>query len=502
VSGDNKAPKWSQYVAIAILAVSSLFVIWASQPVWEQQHLNDDSFITLTYAKNLVNGNGFVYNHPPATLGTTTPFFTLLTAGLTRILPTLTVIENAILISVLSWLGTAISLFFISKHLKFHPIAAAMPAVVLLTIVNSTWLWFLGMEIWLFEFLLVLSVYLVITNRQIWAGLIVGLLFLTRGEGSLMGIMLGIFLLWKNKKIPWRYISAGSFVLILWTTYAYPTFGTLLPNTLTAKIAHQTWLVEHGRNYHFFTLFSQRLPQWIQSFKLGSTWLMNPFLILAGVGLMFVVIKKQWSWLLFVGWGLIYLIAYSIINPGTYPWYALHFYIIIEIMAGVGLAWLVNTAIHQTGRRKMGLILTAVLVAVVFIGSNLSRGFNTRQTYSGDNRAGPYTAIATWLNQNTQPEDSVAYLEIGYLGYFSNNRIVDLAGLIDPKIAANISQHGFTWGFFHYHPTYLVFNPGMDSEAYLAKIRAAQNQYTEVARFPGGPNDLPLILFQRIESQN
>jgi hypothetical protein len=128
----------------------------------------------------------------------------------------------------------------------------------------------------------------------------------------------------------------------------------------------------------------------------------------------------------------------------------------------------------------------------------LSREIVSIRTFAGDGRAPIYTAIADWLNHNTQPEDSIAYLEIGYLGFYSQNRIVDLAGLTDPLIASHIAKDGFTWGFWHYQPKYLVFNPGMDSEAYLAGIRSAANEYEEVARFSGGPDDLPLILFRRL----
>ena len=43
----------------------------------------DDSFITFRYARNLLAGSGFTYNPgQPAVLGTTTPLYTLLMAGL------------------------------------------------------------------------------------------------------------------------------------------------------------------------------------------------------------------------------------------------------------------------------------------------------------------------------------------------------------------------------------------------------------------------------------
>ena len=42
----------------------------------------DDAFITFRYARNLLAGQGFVYNAGQRVLGTTTPLYTLLLAGL------------------------------------------------------------------------------------------------------------------------------------------------------------------------------------------------------------------------------------------------------------------------------------------------------------------------------------------------------------------------------------------------------------------------------------
>ncbi|HEC35405.1 MAG TPA: hypothetical protein ENI39_02600, partial [Anaerolineae bacterium] len=42
----------------------------------------DDAYITFRYARNLVEGRGFVYNLGERVLGTTTPLYTLLLSGL------------------------------------------------------------------------------------------------------------------------------------------------------------------------------------------------------------------------------------------------------------------------------------------------------------------------------------------------------------------------------------------------------------------------------------
>ena len=42
----------------------------------------DDSFITYRYARNILAGDGFVYNPGEAVMGTTTPLYTLLMVAL------------------------------------------------------------------------------------------------------------------------------------------------------------------------------------------------------------------------------------------------------------------------------------------------------------------------------------------------------------------------------------------------------------------------------------
>ena len=60
----------------------------------------DDAYITFRYARNIVNGVGFVYNVGEYVLGTTTPLYTLLMAALSFILrsqnfPTIALWVNA-----------------------------------------------------------------------------------------------------------------------------------------------------------------------------------------------------------------------------------------------------------------------------------------------------------------------------------------------------------------------------------------------------------------------
>ncbi len=207
--------------------------------------MNDDSFITLTFAKNLAAGNGFVFNHPPAVLGTTTPLFTVIIAGLASIFRQAEIAAVAIYFSAFCWLVISWLFFFFRKAwgLKLWQVC-----ILALVVAGSGWIGNLRMEAYPFAYLLILCLSIFWTERYWLAGLIAGLLFLTRGEGLLILGLLSItvaLLDWRSRKSIDRKTGLKILKLVigfglrvaLWAAYAELTFGSFLPNTLAAKQA-------------------------------------------------------------------------------------------------------------------------------------------------------------------------------------------------------------------------------------------------------------------------
>ena len=78
----------------------------------------DDSYITFRYARNILAGEGFVYNPGEAVLGTTTPLYTLImvvsgavSGGTEAPFPELAMLVNALADGL-----TAVLLFLMGKH--------------------------------------------------------------------------------------------------------------------------------------------------------------------------------------------------------------------------------------------------------------------------------------------------------------------------------------------------------------------------------------------------
>jgi hypothetical protein len=86
-----------------------------------------------------------------------------------------------------------------------------------------------------------------------------------------------------------------------------------------------------------------------------------------------------------------------------------------------------------------------------------------------DNRSKLYQAVGNWLNGNTLPGQSVGALEVGIIGYCADRKMVDFAGLIQPRVAAQFDfgkdyEDAAIWAVETYKPDYLVirkvFSPG------------------------------------------
>lgn len=131
-------------------------------------------------------------------------------------------------------------------------------------------------------------------------------------------------------------------------------------------------------------------------------------------------------------------------------------------MVALGFVAVKEYAAMFAGKLKyIGHVFSMALIVIV-VGLF---GYSRREVIlhsSGDPRAASYLALADWLNTNTNPSESVAYVEIGYLGYYTENRVIDLLGLVTPGITSYIAQGDIAQGFWMYDPDYFIYLPDFD----------------------------------------
>lgn len=499
-----------QIILIVTLLAASLFGLWAAE---QQRHkyLNDDTLITLTYAKNLAAGQGFVFNQAPATLGTTTPLLALVVGGLAALLPALSVIDVAVFFTALCWIAIPWILFLFHRSWGLQAWQAVMMGLIVMA---SGWVNLLGMEGYLFAALLMLSFSWLYSRRYLAAGVTAALLFLTRGEGAVVLLLLLAAALWSawrdSSRSGWKRLYPAlqlllgfAVPLLIWGLYAYVTFGRILPDTLAAKIAQ-------GQAGFWHTLYDELrqtwLPAWGAPFRLAQVPIFNLWwlLVLTGLVASLAVYRR---WLILAVWALLYTVSYSILRVAAYWWYQLPIIFVLQLFAGLGLVTLVTQAFQikrQPGgrRARVGLAarVTAVAVVVLVLVVLGSRTWQTVTQGPGDFLRGKsLVAVSRWLDEHTAPTDSVAYIEVGYLGYYTSNRIVDLVGLVTPEIAPHIATRDFAWGFWHFKPDYYLYVPTADwaLKSIHEDARFAE-QYQAVAQLPGPREGTEFTVYRRV----
>jgi hypothetical protein len=462
------------------------------------QFLNDDAYITLTYAKNFGSGRGFVFGSDIPSFGFTSPLWTLLLG----IAYWITGIENLDrLASVLGGICWSSAILIIFRYRQSWGLSSPIAFMVCLVISLAIPFITLGMESHLFTLLLVLSITLFLNNQPLWTGISIGLLHLTRGEGVLLApILFGFYVspqvhyLKSRIKDICRWtltISVGFLLPVLtWSTYAILTFGHVFPNTLKAKQAQL--LTTHWSSFSH-RLFREWLPNWGSELTIAGVpigW------FLLAIGAAYMILRARASLILFA-WMVIYIAGYAVLRVAGYAWYQLPILFVLQFILGVGIGVLFAQIFE---RRHILAKVSFSCLTLIFLSLLITPFSKTVLNFRGDYRARDYINLSEWLSSNTETEDSVAAIEIGYIAYFSKRPVVDLAGLVDPEITAHIIQGDFSSGFWNALPEYFIWmNQFRHLLGGIRRSPCFKNYYKLV-------NKIPLrrgvaVIYQRINSE-
>lgn len=465
-------------------ALSLLGLLWLR--FHQPPNTVDDAYTTFRYARNLVNGLGFVYNPGEQVLGTTTPAYTLLLAFASRLsgyadFPRLAVVVNALLNAVAfalllrlttrltgwRWAGLAAGLLLALEGRLLDFSTGGMESSFYLTAILGTWA-------------------LAVEGHTRWAALLAGLAFLIRPDGvTLMVAFLGWLGLeglhhtglihtlpfgldltalrsrrWLTA-LPWAELGLSLLVVLPWLIFATLYFGQPIPQSVLAKselyrippfTALRAFIVQ------LRTVFPFTLPplQDNQSLARQLAQIVLPgVIVLLGVWASAQRRPRAWA----IGLYLVTFIAfYSAGNPFWIGWYEIpiiFFYEVFLLAAGVwvsrwGAAILGRNQPASTGRFSSIVMpavtgLMFVILAIPFLSRLnvvpwekplrpawvLNAAFNKRREFD-------YQLMAKMLAPAAHHNRLVAIPEIGAFGYrygppTAPGRLFDTSGLISPK---------------------------------------------------------------------
>jgi hypothetical protein len=472
-----------------ITVLGLLLLLGLVQSLIYQYYYVDDTFITLRYLNNLIDGHGLSFNPGERTEGYScfawivllAPFARLVKAAGTGFPDTFIL---ARILGIIAGLATLVVLWRMSRCLFGSPNrfwALVPPGWLVLS--PPFWVWASsGMETALFAFLITLALHRFIiedqdANAKPWSAFILILASLTRPEGPLYFIALLFYYLCSNRKflsdrrfLQWLLLFSIPYAVYFIWRLAY--FGQFFPTSVMAKSqTNPVWALQQGIIYlgNFFRMHGGTvlyLPVLIPLFvreSAGTTRVARASLAMAVAGAVLILIAGG-DWMFYSRFVIPFLPA-----------------LIVPTVMGY---WLLYRAIRRRSGQQTFLsgrpALTGISAAVMILGSvYLSfsgfRGggddtmYDFRRTFSTwisrPHRLGPYlrtawltpvkgisfglardttplvtwvgtaNTVADWIETNTDDTALLASTVAGYVPFRTGRPTIDMLGLNDVQIA-------------------------------------------------------------------
>lgn len=399
----------------------------------------DDAYIFYQYAKNIADGNGYVFNIGEKVNATTSPLYTLLLAFVYFIVKPLLPYSLEYVGAIVSIISVLVILFLLYKLLKDDErffitslIFFSMPVLK----------YGFGMETFFNLALILASIYYFTQEQFALSFSLAGLSILARLDSFLFAGILFLFYIIKYKKLPsFKVILFFLLMIIPWFVFSKFYFDSLLPTTIALKLT-QHKLGIFGNGLIFLTGSVIHIP--------GKIFTISGIIILLIISLSYFKIKRI---TLFANdgikilsyWSIALFILYAfVINAPPYKWYYIPFTIMLAITFSLFITNVVKSFIHKR-------ILFAILFlsAITLPVKNFIEGYNAK--YSN------FIKVTDWLNYNAEEGSSIAADDIGILGYhYKRGKMVDALGLVNPEISQQLLNKNYNWLVDHYKPDYIV----------------------------------------------
>lgn len=414
-------------------------ILFAVAGILLMNYVTDDTYIHMCYARNLVEHGEMSFNVGDPTYGATSPLWIFLIAGLMKL-----GIAPLLATKILGISAGLLTLLIFDKILAAFSVPPNWRWWSLLLVASDAWFlrWsFSGMETPLAGAMLLLLLMPALVPSISWLawGVVAGLATLVRPEFMLLWPVALYWHLWACNEIGSRTLplfkSILGFLMIYgpWLGYANSVFGRMSPETAAAK--------SYGLDFDLFSL-AESIIRSIE--ELGA---IQGILWLAIIPLFVIVFRssKRISGtpayknrvvvaLIALGWVAVLVGGYALKKVWIISRY-LSPLLPVMLLTTLGLIAFLRQRLPDNGARVFNVLLGGAVVLTI-----CWNGFVTVamvKPHADKFSAGVeecFIGTGQWISENTPEGSLIAAHDIGALGWESNRKIIDLAGLVSPEI--------------------------------------------------------------------
>jgi hypothetical protein len=393
-------------------------IIFLSQALLYHEYIMDDAFISFRYSRNLIDGHGLVWNpgeSPPvegySNFLWVTVMAVLMKAGAEPVV-------TSKILGVLFGLAGLILMYMLCRRLWGKTLFAALPPM-LTALFPEHGLWGIGgLETQMYLFLLIVSVYLFLSEQRSegfpWSGIAFALLALTRSEGPIYFAATYLFLfLFPRGGVEEKYrIHAGHFKwTLLFVCFYLPYF---------------LWRIFYYKHFFPNTYYAK------QSFLGGLDYIMDFFLVVSpflaiGIFGFLGTSRRQAVYLYF----LVFAATIPLLNidpqMGDFNRFLIHILPLLSLLAVIGIKELKE----KWNIRVAYLLLSGLLLymSVYCIHHGRSLKIMADLYSSGMNRV--HIMLGKKFREEIPPDRPIALADCGAIPYYSNLPTIDTWGLVN-----------------------------------------------------------------------
>lgn len=398
------------------------------------EYTPDDTYIYLRTAVNVVQGDGWSFNPGDPSYSVTGPLWAMLIAGGAAVGLDPYIVAKSLDATLAALAVLALQLLVFSA--TEDRLLAAWTAIIT-TFDASLLRWAgSGMETSLAVLLTILVVRYVIEDEWLIAGAALGLLVLVRPEYALLAPWIVI----ATRESPWKIhlrrwaapLALMTAIAGAWWVSAAVWTGTSLPTTIGSKAG---WWLDPARTATVV----------VESARIIAATHGIPVLVVIGMAFMLPrddnPVRIRW-WRLLIGWPVVLTAAYATQGVQVVSRYlAPALYLLTAAMLLAISIWLDARPGRLRRATSFAFAVGALTIGLNTVVYEYRIAPHVREFTAGMQQG--IKPIAFWLRNHAAPGDEVLAPDIGMVGYVSERRVWDPAGLATPTLRKAIGGRSY-----------------------------------------------------------